>query len=76
MFNPDKVSRLSIPGWKAVFRTEIHPNVLSIIAIHDTTQGTSLGGCRMTLYENESQAVTDALRLSRGMTYKNTIADL
>lgn len=42
----------------------------SLIAIHDTTLGPALGGCRMWPYETEADAVFDALRLSRGMTYK------
>jgi len=76
MFKESKVTRLSIPGWKAVFRAEIRPGVLSFIAIHDTTRGSALGGCRMVKYVSESQALTDVLRLSRGMTFKNTIAGL
>jgi leucine dehydrogenase len=76
MFKESKTTRLSIPGWRAVFRSEIHPGVLSFIAVHDTNRGTSLGGCRITKYASESQALTDALRLSRGMTYKNAIANL
>lgn len=43
----------------------------SLIAIHDTTLGPALGGCRMWPYEKEEDAVYDALRLSRGMTYKS-----
>lgn len=48
----------------------------AIIAIHDTTLGPALGGCRMWNYENEDQALTDVLRLSRGMTYKAAVAGL
>ena len=76
MFKESKVTRLSIPGWQAVFRTEIRPGILSFIAVHDTTRGSALGGCRMVKYVSESQALTDVLRLSRGMTFKNTIAGL
>lgn len=43
----------------------------SIIAIHDTTLGPALGGCRMWPYEDEKAALDDVLRLSRGMTYKS-----
>lgn len=43
----------------------------AIIAIHDTTLGPALGGCRMWPYESEDAAVEDALRLSKGMTYKS-----
>jgi len=76
MFKESKVTRLSIPGWQAVFRTEIRPGILSFIAVHDTTRGRALGGCRMVKYVSESQALTNVLRLSRGMTFKNTVADL
>ena len=48
----------------------------AIIAIHDTTLGPSLGGCRMWNYGNEEEALIDVLRLSKGMTYKAAIAGL
>ncbi len=76
MFDADKVSRLNIPKWEAVFRAEIDPGVVAIIAIHDISRGWGLGGCRMAHYDHESEALTDVLRLSRGMTFKNAIADL
>lgn len=47
-----------------------------IIAIHDTSLGPALGGCRMWPYETEEDALRDALRLARGMTYKSAIAGL
>jgi leucine dehydrogenase len=47
-----------------------------VIAIHDTTLGPALGGCRFWNYASDEEAVTDALRLSRGMTYKNAVAGL
>ncbi len=47
-----------------------------IIAIHDTTMGPALGGTRFWSYESEADAVVDALRLSRGMTYKAAITGL
>lgn len=48
----------------------------AIIAIHNTVRGPALGGCRMLPYGSTEEALTDALRLSRGMTYKSAIADL
>ena len=48
----------------------------AIIAIHDTTLGPALGGSRMWTYASESDALEDALRLARGMTYKNAAAGL
>lgn len=48
----------------------------AIIAVHDTTMGPAVGGCRMWPYESEEDALNDVLRLSRGMTYKNALAGL
>jgi leucine dehydrogenase len=48
----------------------------AIIAIHDRTLGPSVGGCRLFPYASESDALTDVLRLSKGMTYKNALAGL
>lgn len=48
----------------------------AIIAVHNTNLGPALGGCRMWPYQSHSAALTDALRLSRGMTYKNALAGL
>ena len=46
------------------------------LAIHDTTCGPALGGVRIWKYASEDEALTDALRLSRGMTYKAAISEL
>lgn len=48
----------------------------AIVAIHNTWLGPALGGTRMWAYENEGEALTDVLRLSRGMTYKAAITGL
>lgn len=48
----------------------------AIIAIHDTTLGPALGGTRICEYESDEEAIEDALRLARGMTYKNAAAGL
>ena len=47
-----------------------------IIGVHNTILGPGLGGCRIWNYKNESEALIDVLRLSRGMTYKAAIAGL
>ena len=47
-----------------------------IIAIHSTARGPAVGGTRVWNYANEDDALTDALRLSRGMTYKNALPAL
>ncbi|MGH7658154.1 MAG: Glu/Leu/Phe/Val dehydrogenase dimerization domain-containing protein, partial [Gemmatimonadales bacterium] len=49
---------------------------VGIIAIHDTTLGPALGGTRFWQYGSMGEAVIDALRLSRGMTYKAAVAGL
>lgn len=48
----------------------------AIIAVHNTSLGPALGGLRMWPYGSEEEAVTDVLRLARGMTYKNAMAGL
>jgi leucine dehydrogenase len=48
----------------------------AIIAIHNTNLGPALGGCRMWPYSCEDDALTDVLRLSKGMTYKSALANL
>ncbi|MBI3135602.1 MAG: Glu/Leu/Phe/Val dehydrogenase [Bacteroidetes bacterium] len=48
----------------------------AIIAVHNTVLGPALGGTRMWAYNSELEALTDVLRLSRGMTYKNSISGL
>ena len=48
----------------------------AIIAIHSTVLGPAAGGCRRWMYTSDTDALTDALRLSRGMTYKNAVAEL
>lgn len=50
--------------------------LVAVIAVHSTYRGPGAGGCRFWSYPNEDAAVTDALRLSRAMSYKNAMADL
>ncbi|WP_221261418.1 branched-chain amino acid dehydrogenase [Cerasibacillus quisquiliarum] len=59
-----------------VFCQDKHSGLKAIIAIHDTTLGPALGGTRMWTYKTEEAAIEDALRLARGMTYKNAAAGL
>ncbi len=49
---------------------------MGIIAIHDTTLGPALGGTRFWQYDSTDDAITDALRLARGMTYKSAVAGI
>jgi leucine dehydrogenase len=48
----------------------------AIVAVHSTALGPAAGGTRRWVYLNEADALTDVLRLSRGMTYKNAVAGL
>lgn len=59
-----------------IFCQDKSSGLKAVIVIHDTTLGPALGGARMWPYESEEDAVNDALRLARGMTYKNAAAGL
>ncbi|MGH6951527.1 MAG: Leu/Phe/Val dehydrogenase [Vitreimonas sp.] len=73
-------------NWKTHPSFDAHEEVVSVgdealgfaglIAVHSTALGPAAGGCRIWSYERDEDALTDALRLSRGMTYKNAMADL
>lgn len=59
-----------------VFCSDETSGLKAIIAIHSTALGPAVGGCRMWEYNTDEGALVDALRLSRGMTYKNAMAGL
>jgi leucine dehydrogenase len=59
-----------------LFAQDAASGLRALIAIHDTTLGPAFGGCRMYPYASEQHAMTDVLRLSRGMTYKAAICEL
>ncbi len=61
---------------QVLFTYEPASGYRGIIAIHDTTLGPALGGCRFWNYDSEEEALTDVLRLSRAMTYKAAVAGL
>lgn len=61
---------------QVVFCQDQATGLKAIIAVHNTVCGPALGGTRMWNYASEAEAVTDVLRLSRGMTYKNALAGL
>ena len=58
------------------FREDRASGLRAIIAVHNTHLGPALGGCRMFPYSSHERALSDVLRLSRGMTYKNALAGL
>jgi len=59
-----------------VFWSDVTSGYRGLIAIHDTTLGPALGGTRFWNYDSEAEAITDVLRLARGMTYKAAITGL
>jgi leucine dehydrogenase len=71
------VSNMTLMGHEqVVFCQDSETGLKAIIAIHDTTLGPALGGTRMWNYDNESDALNDVLRLSRGMSFKAAILGL
>ena len=68
---------LSVPGYeRVVCGTEEAAGYHGIIVIHSTALGPAVGGTRYWSYATEEHAITDGLRLARGMTYKNALAGL
>ncbi len=61
---------------QVLYCQDAHTSLKAIIAVHDTTLGPALGGVRFWPYQSEAEALTDVLRLSRGMTYKAAISGL
>lgn len=61
---------------QVVFCNDEATGLKAIIGIHNTVLGPALGGTRMWNYSSEQEAITDVLRLSRGMTYKAAISGL
>ena len=61
---------------KVIYGHDAETGLEAIIAIHNTNLGPACGGCRMWAYGSEEEALTDVLRLARGMTYKSALANL
>jgi leucine dehydrogenase len=61
---------------QVMFCSDPKTDLKAIIAIHSTAMGPAVGGCRMWDYATDDEALTDVLRLSRGMSYKNAMANL
>ena len=70
------VGRLVVADDHRLAATEIQAGYRGIVAIHSTVLGPALGGTRFWNYASDEDAITDALRLARGMTYKNAVAGL
>lgn len=61
---------------QVIYFNDERTGLKGITAIHNTVLGPALGGTRLWNYKNEEDALTDVLRLSRGMTYKAAVAGL
>jgi len=61
---------------EVAFHHDVRTGLRAIVAIHSTVLGPAAGGCRFWAYPSSTEAVADVLRLSRGMSYKNAMANL
>jgi leucine dehydrogenase len=69
--------KIHVKGYERVEKvTDPQAGLTAIIAIHDTTLGPALGGTRIQPYATFEAALEDALRLSKGMTYKSAVAEV
>src|SRR5579864_5503144 len=72
-----QITEKTLPGYERVLCGEdTTVGYRGIIVVHSTARGPGAGGTRFWNYRNDGEAVEDALRLARGMTYKNALADL
>ena len=72
-----KITEIEAEGWQKIVHVEDANSGLStVISVHDTTLGPGCGGCRVFPYVSFDAGLEDAKRLSRGMTYKNALADI
>jgi leucine dehydrogenase len=72
-----KFRELSVPGYeRVVCGTDESAGYQGIVVVHSTALGPAVGGTRYWSYKTEEEAITDGLRLARGMTYKNALAGL
>lgn len=72
-----EVTDIPVEGYESVKRAyDAESGLLAFISVHSTVLGPALGGMRLWNYANEDEALTDVLRLSKGMTYKAACAGL
>ncbi len=64
------------PHERVLLAADEQTGLRAILAVHSTARGPAFGGCRFWRYDSEAAALTDALRLSQGMSLKNALADL
>lgn len=65
-----------VPAGGLHFKNDPDTGLKAIIAIHSTALGPSLGGCRCLSYNDEEEAIFDAIRLATGMSYKAALANV
>ena len=61
---------------KVYYYEDDNTGIKSLVAIHDSSKGPAIGGCRFKEYDSFEQGLNDVLRLSRGMTHKNNVAQI
>src|SRR5215471_2094109 len=72
-----EIREVRVPGYeRVVWGIDAESGYQGIVAIHSTALGPAVGGTRYWHYATHEAALTDALRLARGMTYKNALAGL
>ncbi|HEV2149664.1 MAG TPA: amino acid dehydrogenase [Longimicrobiaceae bacterium] len=72
-----RIEEIPVTGYERVaYAEEPDAGYRAIVAVHSTALGPAVGGTRLWRYGSREEALTDALRLSRGMTYKNAVAGL
>jgi leucine dehydrogenase len=72
-----QITEKTVPGYeRIVCAVDEAAGYRAIIVVHNTALGPAVGGTRFWRYANQDAALTDALRLARGMTYKNSLAGL
>ncbi|MBA2369295.1 MAG: Glu/Leu/Phe/Val dehydrogenase [Candidatus Protochlamydia sp.] len=71
-----KINEIDVPGYEKVIEAQDHEFGLHcFISVHDTRLGPSMGGTRIFPYSSREEALEDALRLSKAMTYKSALAE-
>lgn len=71
-----KFDELKVEGYERVVLAKDDDGFDAVIAIHNTNLGLALGGCRVMGYDSHEAHLNDALSLSKGMTYKSSLAGL
>lgn len=71
-----KVLDIKVENYERVVKVELENEFIGYIAIHNTSKGPALGGCRCWHYIDTENAFSDVLSLSKAMSYKNCMANL